>query len=262
MGGASQKAGILDNKKNLVMNKEDFIFGTRAIIEAIKNGKTVEKVLIKKGLNNELIKELNFLIKENNIATQLVPVEKINRITRKNHQGVIAFISPIVFDNIENVLPGIYESGEQPLLLVLDQITDVRNFGAIVRSAECAGVQAIIIPEKGMARIGADAVKTSAGALHHLPICRVNNLFKTIQFLSDSGIHIVAATEKGEKLYTDANFNRPVAIVMGSEDDGISKQILDIANEQLKIPIRGKIESLNVSVSAALMIYEAVRQRS
>ncbi len=261
MGGASRKAGILDNKKNLVMNKEDFIFGTRAIIEAIKNGKTVEKVLIKKGLNNELIKELNFLIRENNIATQLVPVEKINRITRKNHQGVIAFISPIVFDNIENVLPGIYESGEQPLLLVLDQITDVRNFGAIVRSAECAGVQAIVIPEKGMARIGADAVKTSAGALHHLPICRVNNLFKTVQFLSDSGIHIVAATEKGEKLYTDANFNRPVAIVMGSEDDGISKQILDIANEQLKIPIRGKIESLNVSVSAALMIYEAVRQR-
>ena len=243
------------------MNKEDFIFGTRAIIEAIKNGKTVEKVLIKKGLNNELIKELNFLIRENNIATQLVPVEKINRITRKNHQGVIAFISPIVFDNIENVLPGIYESGEQPLLLVLDQITDVRNFGAIVRSAECAGVQAIIIPEKGMARIGADAVKTSAGALHHLPICKVNNLFKTIQFLSDSGIHIVAATEKGEKLYTNANFNRPVAIVMGSEDDGISKQILDIANEQLKIPIRGQIESLNVSVSAALMIYEAVRQR-
>ncbi len=261
MGGASRKAGILDNKKNLVMNKEDFIFGTRAIIEAIKNGKTVEKVLIKKGLNNELIKELNFLIRENNIATQLVPVEKINRITRKNHQGVIAFISPIVFDNIENVLPGIYESGEQPLLLVLDQITDVRNFGAIVRSAECAGVQAIVIPEKGMARIGADAVKTSAGALHHLPICRVNNLFKTVQFLSDSGIHIVAATEKGEKLYTDADFNRPVAIVMGSEDDGISKQILDIANEQLKIPIRGKIESLNVSVSAALMIYEAVRQR-
>ncbi len=261
MGGASRKAGILDNKKNLVMNKEDFIFGTRAIIEAIKNGKTVEKVLIKKGLNNELIKELNFLIRENNIVTQLVPVEKINRITRKNHQGVIAFISPIVFDNIENVLPGIYESGEQPLLLVLDQITDVRNFGAIVRSAECAGVQAIIIPEKGMARIGADAVKTSAGALHHLPICKVNNLLKTVQFLSDSGIHIVAATEKGEKLYTDADFNRPVAIVMGSEDDGISKQILDIANEQLKIPIRGKIESLNVSVSAALMIYEAVRQR-
>ena len=243
------------------MNREDFVFGTRAIIEAIKNGKTIEKILIKKGLNNELFHELQALIKENNILTQSVPVEKINRVTRKNHQGVLAFISPIVFDDIENVLPGIYESGQDPLLLILDQITDVRNFGAIVRSAECAGVHAVIIPDKGMARIGADAVKTSAGALHHVPICKVNNLYKTIEFLTDSGIRIVAATEKGDKLYTETDFNSPVAIVMGSEDDGISQQILSIANEQLKIPILGKIESLNVSVSAALMIYEAVRQR-
>jgi 23S rRNA (guanosine2251-2'-O)-methyltransferase len=244
------------------MNKEDFVFGTRAVIEAIKKGKTIDKILIKKGLSNELFHELQLLIKENNISIQSVPIEKINRITRKNHQGILAYISPVVFDNIENVLPGIYESGQDPLLLILDQITDVRNFGAIVRSAECAGVQAIIIPEKGMARIGADAVKTSAGALHHLPICKVNNLYKTVQFLIDSGIHIVAATEKGNKLYTEANFNCPLGIVMGSEDDGISQAILNIANEQLKIPILGKIESLNVSVSAALMIYEAVRQRN
>ena len=244
------------------MNREDFIFGTRAVMEAIKNGKTIDKILVKKGLNNELFQELQLLIKENNIAVQAVPVEKINRVTRKNHQGVLAFISPVVFDNIENVLPGIYESGQVPLLLILDQITDVRNFGAIVRSAECAGVQAIIIPEKGMARIGADAVKTSAGALHHLPICKVNNLFKTIQFLIDSGIRIVAATEKGDKLYTETDFNCPVGIVMGSEDDGVSQQILSISDEQLKIPILGQIESLNVSVSAALMIYEAVRQRN
>ncbi len=244
------------------MNKEDFVFGTRAVMEAIKNGKTIDKILVKKGLNNELFQELQLLIKENNIAIQAVPVEKINRVTRKNHQGVLAFISPVVFDNIENVLPSIYESGQDPLLLILDQITDVRNFGAIVRSAECAGVQAIIIPEKGMARIGADAVKTSAGALHHLPICKVNNLFKTIQFLIDSGIRIVAATEKGDKLYTETDFNCPVGIVMGSEDDGVSQQILNIADEQLKIPVLGKIESLNVSVSAALMIYEAVRQRN
>jgi 23S rRNA (guanosine2251-2'-O)-methyltransferase len=245
----------------MVMNREDFVFGTRAIIEAIKKGKTIEKILIKKGLNNELFHELQTLIKENNIVTQSVPVEKINRVTRKNHQGVLAFISPVVFDNIENVLPGIYEMGEAPLLLVLDQITDVRNFGAIVRSAECAGVHAIIIPEKGMARIGADAVKTSAGALHHLPICKVQNLYKTIRFLIDSGIQIVAATEKGDKLYTEADFTCPIAIVMGSEDIGISEQILNLAHKQLKIPILGKIESLNVSVSAALMVYEAVRQR-
>ncbi len=244
-----------------MMNREDFVFGTRAVMEAIKNGKTIDKILIKKGLNNELFQELQLLINENNIIVQYVPVEKINRVTRKNHQGVLAFISPIAFDNIENILPGIYELGQDPLLLILDQITDVRNFGAIVRSAECAGVHAVIIPEKGMARIGADAVKTSAGALHNLPICKVSNLYKTVQFLIDSGIRIVAATEKGDKLYTETNFNCPVGIVMGSEDDGISQQILNIANEQLKIPILGKIESLNVSVSAALMIYEAVRQR-
>lgn len=244
------------------MNKEDYIFGTRTVIEAIKNGKTIDKILVKKGLNNELFNELQTLTNKNNISVQWVPVEKINRVTRKNHQGVLAFISPVVFDNIENILPSIYESGQDPLLLILDQITDVRNFGAIVRSAECAGVQAIIIPEKGMAQIGADAVKTSAGALHHLPICRVNNLYKTIQFLIDSGIRIVAATEKGDKLYTEAELNCPIGIVMGSEDDGISQQILNIAHEQLKIPILGKIESLNVSVSTALMIYEAVRQRN
>lgn len=244
------------------MDKEEYIFGTRAVIEAINKGRTIEKILLKKGLNNELFQELQSLIKENEIAVQFVPLEKINRITRKNHQGVLALISSIEYSNIEILLPGIYELGEDPLLLILDQITDVRNFGAIVRSAECAGVHAIIIPEKGMARIGADAMKTSAGALHHVPICKVNNLFKTIQFLIDSGIHIVAATEKGNKVYTEANLNSPLGIVMGSEDTGISPQILKIADEQLQIPILGKIESLNVSVSAALMIYEAIRQRN
>lgn len=244
-----------------MINKEDFVFGTRAVIEAIKTGKTLDKVLIKKGLRNELVAELHQLIRENNIAFQYVPIEKINRITRKNHQGVLAFISPVVFDNIETVLPGIFEAGETPLLLILDQVTDVRNFGAIARSAECAGVQAIIIPDKGSARIGADAVKTSAGAIHHLPICKVKDLGETVQFLKDSGIFIVAATEKGDKLYSDADFTVPLGIVMGSEDTGISPKLLKLADEQLQIPIKGKIESLNVSVSAALMIYEAVRQR-
>lgn len=244
------------------IDKEDFLFGTRAIIEAIKKGKTIDRILIKKGLRNELITELQELIKENEIGVQYVPIEKINRITRKNHQGVLAFISPIEFDNVETVIPGIYEEGKTPLLLVLDQITDVRNFGAIARSAECAGVQAIIIPEKGMARIGADAVKTSAGAIHNIPICKTNNLYHTVRFLKDSGIKIIAATEKGDKLYTNADMKSPLAIVMGSEDTGVSAQILKLADEQLKIPILGQIESLNVSVSAALMIYEAVRQRN
>lgn len=244
------------------IDKEDFLFGTRAVIEAIKKGKTIDKILIKKGLRNELISELQQLIKESEIGVQYVPIEKINRITRKNHQGVLAFISPIEFDNIETVIPGIYEEGKTPLLLVLDQITDVRNFGAITRSAECAGVQAIIIPEKGMARIGADAVKTSAGAIHNIPICKTNNLYHTVRFLKDSGIKIVAATEKGDKLYSNADMKSPLAIVMGSEDTGVSAQILKLADEQLRIPILGQIESLNVSVSAALMIYEAVRQRN
>jgi 23S rRNA (guanosine2251-2'-O)-methyltransferase len=244
------------------MEKDEYIYGTRAVIEAINTGKIIEKVFIKTGINNELYQQLLSLIKENEIAFQFVPLEKINRITRKNHQGVLAFVSPIEYTNIEMLLPVLFETAKEPLLLILDQITDVRNFGAIARSAECAGVHAIIIPEKGMARIGADAIKTSAGALHHVPVCKVTNLLRTIQYLKDSGIQIVAATEKAEKIYTQGNFKTPVAIVMGSEESGISQSILNISDQQLKIPLFGNIESLNVSVSAALMMYEAVRQRN
>jgi 23S rRNA (guanosine2251-2'-O)-methyltransferase len=244
------------------MEKDEYIYGTRAVIEAINTGKIIEKVFIKTGLNNELYQQLLSLIKEFEIPFQFVPLEKINRITRKNHQGVVAFISPIEYTNIEFLLPVIFESGQEPLLLILDQITDVRNFGAIARSAECAGIHALIIPEKGMARIGADAIKTSAGALHHIPICKVNNLLRTIQHLKDSGIQIVSATEKADKIYTQGDFKTPVAIVMGSEESGISQSILNISDQQLKIPLFGNIESLNVSVSAALMMYEAVRQRN
>jgi 23S rRNA (guanosine2251-2'-O)-methyltransferase len=252
----------VEKQKKLVMETDEYIYGTRAVIEAINKGKTVERVFIKTGLQNELIHELISLVKEHEIAAQFVPIEKINRITRKNHQGVLAFVSPIEYTNIEVLLPTVFETGKDPLLLVLDQITDVRNFGAIARSAECAGVDAIIIPEKGMARIGADAIKTSAGALHHVPVCKVKSLTKTIQFLQESGIAILASTEKADSVYTSGNFNRPVAIVMGSEESGISEAVLKIADEKLKIPLFGSIESLNVSVSAALMIYEAVRQRS
>jgi 23S rRNA (guanosine2251-2'-O)-methyltransferase len=244
------------------MEKDEYIYGTRAVIEAINTGKIIEKVFIKTGLNNELYQQLLSLIKENEIAFQFVPLEKINRITRKNHQGVLAFVSPIEYTNIEMLLPVLFETGQEPLLLVLDQITDVRNFGAIARSAECAGVHAIIIPEKGMARIGADAIKTSAGALHQIPVCKVTNLLRTIHYLKDSGIQIVAATEKSDKVYTQGNFKTPVAIVMGSEESGISQSILNISDQQLKIPLFGNIESLNVSVSAALMMYEAIRQRN
>lgn len=244
------------------MDKDEFIFGTRAVIEAIKNNRNIEKIFLKKGLKNELSRELFQLIKEAQIPFQFVPPEKINRITRKNHQGVLALLSPVEYHNIETLLPGIYETGKDPFILILDQITDVRNFGAIVRSAECAGVNTIIIPEKGMARISGDAVKTSAGAIHYVPVCKVQSLTKTIEFLKNSGIKIAAATEKAGTLYTDAILNVPLAIVMGSEDTGISESVLQLTDEQITIPILGKIESLNVSVAAALIIYEAVRQRN
>ena len=243
------------------MEKEDFVFGTRAVIEAINNGRPIDKVLIKTGLNNDLFQQLYHLIKENKVPFQFVPLGKINRVTRKNHQGVVALLAPTEFHNIEFLLPAIFEKGETPLLLILDEITDVRNFGAVVRTAECAGVQAIIVPEKGSARIGGDAVKTSAGAIHYVPVCRVDNLVKTIQFLQDSGIRIVAATEKAKEIYSLTEMKGPLAIVLGSEEYGISEKILKIADQLVKIPVFGKIESLNISVAAALMVYEAVRQR-
>jgi len=244
------------------MNKEDFIFGTRTVIEAIKNGRNIEKVLLRKGIDNVLFAELFQLIKANNIPFQFVPVEKINRITRKNHQGVVAFVGAVEFADLETLVPGLFETGVDPLVLILDQLTDVRNFGAIVRTAECAGVHAVVIPEKGMARIGADAVKTSAGALHSVPVCKVKSLQAAVRFLKNSGIKTVAATEKATSLYTQAEMNVPLAIVVGAEDTGISPQVLKIAGEQVKIPLFGKIESLNVSVAAALLVYEAVRQRN
>ncbi len=262
MGKRSKGTGKLAIEKKLVMQEDDYIYGSRAVIEAIENGRTIERVLIKKGLKSELHHEVFELIKENRIPFQNVPVEKINRITRKNHQGIIAFLSPVEFFNIRDVLPGIFEKGMHPFILMLDQITDVRNFGAIVRSAECARINVIIIPEKGMAKIGADAVKTSAGALHHMTVCRENNLASAVSFLKNSGVKTIAANEKATTLYTRCKMNLPLAIVMGSEEKGISKSVLDEVDEQVKIPVLGKIGSLNVSVAAALMIYEAVRQQT
>ena len=242
-------------------NTDDFIFGIRAVIEAIDSGKDIDKILIKKGLGGDLFKELFEKIRERELPFQYVPIEKINRISRKNHQGVLAFISPVTFYDLENFLPSVFESGKNPLILVLDQVTDVRNFGAIVRTAECAGVHAILIPERGAARINADAVKTSAGALHSVPICRTKDLKRSIIFLKESGLKVVAATEKSTDNYTNTDLTGPTAIVMGSEEKGIEQQILNLTDAQVQIPILGKIESLNVSVAAGLLVYEVVRQR-
>lgn len=244
------------------MMTSDFIFGIRPVIEAIKSGKTIDKLMMKKGIGGESLQELHTLIKENRIVTQIVPEERLNRITRKTHQGVIAFLSPIPFVSYEEIITQTFEKGETPFVLFLDQISDVRNFGAIVRTAECAGVHAIIVPEKGSAQIGADAVKTSAGALLHIPICKTRNSVACIKSLKNSGLSIFAATEKAAELYTNHDYSVPLAIVMGAEDTGISDEILRLADHLVKIPILGNIGSLNVSVAAGVVMYEVVKHRN
>ncbi len=243
------------------MAKDNFIFGTRAVIEAANSDKQIEKVLITRSKDNELQNELLQVLKKYKILHQFVPFQKINRITKKNHQGVLAFISPVKFYDIEEITTRVFEEGKTPFIIVLDGVTDVRNFGAIVRTAECAGANAILVPEKGSAQINADAVKTSAGALHKLPICRTISLRKTLENLKNSGIKIISASEKAEKNYYNSDFKVPVAIVVGAEDEGVSKPVISISDEFVKIPILGEIKSLNVSVAASILIYETIRQR-
>lgn len=237
------------------------VFGIRAIIEAIKSGKEIESLYLQRGLTGGIILELRSLLKENEMGFQLVPVEKLNRLTPKNHQGAVAFISPISYDKIENIIPLIYEKGEVPLILMLDGITDVRNFGAIARTAECAGVHALIVPSKGSAQINPDAIKTSAGALYKIPVCRHESLFRTAKFLQESGLQLVACTEKTNDYLYQPDYTVPTAIIMGSEESGISSDMIRISDHLAKIPMFGEIESLNVSVSAGILLYEAVRQK-
>lgn len=241
--------------------KEEIIFGVRAVTEAVLAGRSIERVLLKNGLSRDTGHELFRVIREFGIPFQFVPLERIDRITRKNHQGVVAFVSTVDYHFPEAILPGIYEKGEVPLFLVLDHITDVRNFGAIIRSAECAGVHAVIVHSSGTAPASDDAMKTSAGALNYVPLCRTDKMVETLDFLRESGLRIVAATEKADTLYTATEMNIPLAIIAGSEDKGISPALLEKADEHAKIPVLGKISSLNVSVAVSLMLYEALRQR-
>lgn len=237
------------------------VFGIRAVIEAIDSDKEIESLFIQRGLSGSLLQELKEVIKERNISYQQVPIEKLNRITRKNHQGVIAVISPIAYHDIEDILPNLFERGKVPLLLMLDGVTDVRNMGAIARTAECAGVNAIIVPKKGSAEINPDAIKTSAGALYKIPVCRQDSLSKTAKFLMESGIQMVVSTEKTNDSVYDIDYTGPTCIVMGAEDVGVSNDLIRISDRLAKIPMFGTIGSLNVSVSAAVVIYEAIRQR-
>jgi len=243
------------------IEEKNYIFGIRAIIEAVNAGKTIDKLFIQKGLHNDLFAELWKLVRLKRINYKHVPLEKINRLTRKNHQGVFAFISPIDFHNIEDVVPSLYEQGKTPLILVLDRITDVRNFGAIARTAECAGVDAIIIPEQNAAAINADAIKTSAGALHKITVCRTWNLKLALQFMKESGIQLVGCTEKTQDMMYKPDYTPPTAIILGSEEDGVSPEFLKMCDARAKIPLAGKIASLNVSVATGVILYEAIRQR-
>ena len=238
------------------------IFGIRAVIEAIRSGREIENLYMQRGLGGQLAAELKTLLREYAISPQQVPVEKLNRLTPKNHQGVVAFISPIVYQKIEDIIPAVFERGETPLVLVLDGVTDVRNMGAIARTAECAGMHAIVVPSKGSAQINPDAIKTSAGALYKIPVCRHDNLTQTVRFLQESGLQLVCCTEKTNDYLYAPDYTQPTAIVMGSEEDGIRNDIIRIADHLAKIPMYGEIESLNVSVSAGIIIYEAVRQRA
>ena len=273
-------------------DKSEMIFGVRAVIEAIQASKDIDKILVKRDIQSDLSKELFAALKGTLIPVQRVPVERINKITRKNHQGVVAFISAVTYQKTEDLVPFLFEQGKNPLFVMLDGVTDVRNFGAIARTCECAAVDAVIIPAKNSVTVNADAMKTSAGALHTLPVCReqslketlqylknsgfhivaatekgdydytkAQSLKETLQYLKNSGFHIVAATEKGDYDYTKADYTGPMCIIMGAEDKGVSYENLALCDEWVKIPMLGTIESLNVSVAAGILIYEAVKQR-
>jgi 23S rRNA (guanosine2251-2'-O)-methyltransferase len=240
---------------------EDLAFGLHAVYELLQAGKEINRILIAREGKTDALRELLAIAKQRQVPVQEVPKEKLNSLTRKNHQGVIAFVSPIEYQELEQLLPTLFEQGKTPLLLVLDRITDVRNLGAIARSAQCAGVDAIVIPLRDAAQVTADAIKTSAGALASLPVCRERSLDRVIDYLLDSGIQLVAATEHAADDYYAVDFSLPTAIIMGSEEDGIHPNILRKASVLARIPIVGTVGSLNVSVAAGVLLFESVRQR-
>ncbi len=245
----------------MMHSEKEFVFGMHPVMEAIKGGRHIDRVLVRQGLRGVQYHELMQMVNELGLPWQVVPLEKLDYITRKNHQGVIAWLSAIEFQNIENILPRIFEEGKEPLLMMLDSVSDVRNFGAIVRSALCFGVHAVIIPEKNSARISPDAIKASAGALNTFPVCRVRSLARCLTYLKDSGLKVIAATEKAGQELSLPTLTGPVVVILGSEEKGISRELLALSDMQVTIPITGAIGSLNVSVSAGILLYEVTRQR-
>lgn len=243
------------------MQSSDYIFGLRAVTEAVNAGKDIDRVLLRKGLTGQQAQDLIKLLKENGILVRSIPAEKLDKITRKNHQGVIAILSAVTYHELGNVVPALYEEGALPFIVVLDGITDVRNFGAIARTCECAGVDAIVIPDHGSVSVGGDAVKTSAGALLTLPVCREHSILHAVRYLKNSGFKVVAVSEKADINYTMASYTEPTALVMGAEDIGINPDVIRECDTFVSIPMFGNIGSLNVSVAAGVLIYEVVRQR-
>ena len=243
------------------MEKTDYIFGLRPVLEAIEASKSIDKILLKRDFTGELAHEVIAKAKEYDIPVQRVPNEKLNRITMKNHQGVIAIMCPVRYHDLDNIVATLYEEGKNPMAIILDGVTDARNFGAIARSAECAGADFIVIPERGSASVTSDSVRASAGALFHIPVCRVKELDRAVSRLQENGYKIVGASEKSVVDYTDIDYRVPIAIVMGAEDTGITSGVLRRCDDLAAIPIKGNIGSLNVAVACGVMLYEAVRQR-
>ena len=241
---------------------QQMIFGLHPVMEAADAGREINKVLLRKGLSGDMYQELTAVLRSRDIPLQTVPAEKLNRITRKNHQGVIAFMSPVEYVRIENLTPSIFEKGENPFIVICDGVTDIRNIGAIARSAECAGAHALLLPARGSAMISADAVKTSAGALNHISVCRTENLKQTLSFLKNSGLKIIAASEKARDVYHEVDLSGPAALLLGAEDTGVDPEYLRMADLIVKIPVKGKIASLNVSAAASVLIYEMVKQNA
>jgi 23S rRNA (guanosine2251-2'-O)-methyltransferase len=244
-----------------VKSKSSLIFGIHPVHEALRNGKPIDKILLKQGFRSEVIPGLFNLLRELQIPFQYVPLEKLNRLTTKNHQGIIALASELEYTDLEKLVPMLFDQGKLPAVVLLDSITDVRNLGAIARSAECAGLDAIVLPARGSAQINADAIKTSAGALNVIPVCRVNTLYDAAKYLHESGFQVIAASEKGAGVLYQADFTQPVAIIMGAEDTGIDPKLLKMADAIVQIPLPGTIRSLNVSAAAAVVFFEMVRQR-
>ena len=242
------------------MGKNNLIFGIHPLIEALEAGREIDKILLKRGLRSSEVSHIMDVAKERTIPVQIVPEERLTRLTRKQHQGVIAFISEIEYTQLDQLIPMLYEEGRSPFVVLLDGLTDVRNFGAIARTAECAGVDAIIIPERGSVSVTADAVKTSAGALHRIPVCRVSSIQAAVTLLQENGIQIVAASEKAADIYTESELSLPLGLVLGAEDHGVSQDVLHRADKIVRIPQVGAIGSLNVSVAGGILIYEVVRQ--